>query len=224
MLKWYGFCPFSPEMDKKMVDAKILLKSALRPIIFRPAPDLPAGAGVSLRSLQLEDLHRLFELIEQNRYHLQRWLSWIESIQTLSDCKKFLFSVNYKNVYSGKWVFGIWYGAELVGLLDMNEPDSNKKEISIGYWISESHQGRGIVSRAVSCCIDYLFEEKKVERVIIKCATENHRSKAIAKRLGFRWDSVTLDAGQVNGRWVDLDKFVMDKENWEMGNVGPQVA
>ncbi|MCI4671541.1 MAG: GNAT family N-acetyltransferase [Bacteroidia bacterium] len=201
-------------MEFKMVDAKILLKSALRPIVFRPAPDLPAGAGVSLRSLQLEDLNRLFDLIEQNRYHLQRWLSWIQSIQTMADCKNFLFSVNYKSVYSGKWVFGIWYGAELVGLLDMNEPNSNKKEISIGYWIAEAFQGKGIVSRAVTCCMDYLFTEKKVEKIIIKCATENHRSKAIAQRLGFEWESVTHDAGQVNGRWVDLDKFVMEKQVW----------
>jgi len=210
-----GFEPlFWPKGRILMVDPKTFLQSALRPILFRPAPHLAAGAGVSLRSLQPEEIDHLFFLIEKNRYHLQRWLSWIENIKTLQDCRRFLFSVNYKNIYSGKWVYGIWYGAEMVGLLDFNEPNSSQKEISIGYWIDEDYQGKGIVSKAVACCMDYLFDEKEVQRIVIKCANTNKRSKAVAQRLGFQWESITYDAGEVNGRWVDLDQFAMSADRW----------
>ncbi|MEO0896524.1 MAG: GNAT family protein [Bacteroidota bacterium] len=197
-----------------MVDPRTLIKTALRPIYFRPAPDLTAGAGVSLRSLRLEDINRLFELIEENRPHLREWLSWIELIQDIHDCRKFIFSVNYKNIYSGKWVYGIWYGDKLVGLLDFNEPNSSKKEISIGYWLAQKYQGRGIVSRSVKSCCSYLFKERGVKKIVIKCASDNARSRAVAIRLGFNWEGITLDAGQVNGRQVDLDQYGLTLRDW----------
>ncbi|MEO1805738.1 MAG: GNAT family N-acetyltransferase [Bacteroidota bacterium] len=197
-----------------MKHPSVILRSAIHPIIFRPAPVLAVGDGTTLRSLKPEHTDRLYELIEENRSYLQNWLSWISRIQNHSDCYRFLLHVNYRSIYDGRWVYGIWHEEQLVGLLDFNEPNARLQQISLGYWLGEEYQGQGIVTGCVSACIDYLFTIHNVSRIIIKCATDNLRSQAVAQRLNFDWEGLEYQAGEVSGRMVDLNVFVKHKQRW----------
>ncbi len=47
-----------------------------------------------------------------------------------------------------------------------------------------SYQGREILTKACGALIDYLFREKAVDFVEIRCAVENERSCGIPERLG----------------------------------------
>lgn len=197
-----------------MKHPSLLLRSAIRPFIYKPAPTLELGHGVQLRSLSPQDASPLFTLIERNRAFLRHWISWIDLIPNLLACERFIYEVNYKDIFDGQWVYGIFDGEVLVGLLDFNEPKREIGQISIGYWLSVSAQGKGIVTRAVKACMDLIFTDLAVEKLLIKCASDNLSSQAVPQRLQFTWEGIQRDAGKVNSRTVDMHIFSMTPRDW----------
>lgn len=190
------------------------IRNPLRPLLFKPAPELIVSDEIVLKSLEPDHVDRLFQLIEDNRAYLQQWISWIETIKTFSECKAFVNGVRYKDIFAGQWVYGIWHEEELVGLLDFNEADRDLNQISIGYWLDQHIQSKGIATQSVLRCLDYVFEELQLHRVLIKCAEENLRSQAIPQRLGFTWDGIELEAGTVDGRTVHMITYSMLYREW----------
>lgn len=178
------------------------------------APRLEVDEGLILRGLQPSDDERLYVMIESNRWHLEPWLSWIEDINTLLDTRTFLKSITYKSIYAGGWVFGIEYQGNLVGLMDLNEGNEEERHIALGYWLDVDAEGRGLITRTVKSCISYLFEKEGVHKILIKCATDNVRSEAVPKRLGFTWEGISYNAGEVKGKSVDLVIYSMDRAGW----------
>ena len=191
------------------------IRKALNPFRPTPAPILQVDEEISLRSLSIEDVDLLFELVENNREHLQAWLSWISQIKTIEDTKAFVKGVRYKNIFAGRWIYGVLYNNELVGLLDFNEGNKALNQLSIGYWLSKKMEGKGIITRAVHRCLTYVFDEQHVHRVLIKCATQNQKSQAIPMRLNFSWEGIEVDAGTLGGESVDLVVYSMLYSDWE---------
>jgi len=74
----------------------------------------------------------------------------------------------------------------------------------VGYWLAEEHEGRGLVTRAVSALIDHGFSELNLHRVEIRAATNNARSRAVPERLGFTQEGVLREADVVGDEYVDL--------------------
>lgn len=190
------------------------IREALRPFFHKPAPKLQVDEDILLQEPRLEDIDRLYELIEGNREHLQRWLSWIQRITTREHCRTFVNHVNYRNIFSGRWVYGIWYRDELAGLIDFNEGDKQLNQVSLGYWLAHAYQGKYIMSRVVRTCLDYAFDEQHLHKVLIKTASDNFRSQAIPIRLRFSWEGLTHDAGTVNGRPIDMIIYSMVYNDW----------
>ena len=189
-------------------------KALAKPFQHKLAPELEVDEDIILKSLQVEDVDRLYDLVETNREHLEVWLSWINQIRTLSDTRHFIKHVKYKNIYAGRWIYGIWYKSQLVGLIDFNEGEKSLNQVSIGYWLAADMQGKGIVTKSVYACLDYVFEYLKINRVLIKCATGNEKSQKIPNRLHFSWDGIEIDAGTLHGESVDLVVYSMLYRDW----------
>jgi ribosomal-protein-alanine N-acetyltransferase len=85
-------------------------------------------------------------------------------------------------------VGGIRWGAERGG--------------SIGYWIAESHAGRGITPRAVQLLVDYAFAQG-LHRLEIAVRPENEKSLAVARRLGFAEEGLRRSYLYIDGDWRD---------------------
>lgn len=190
------------------------IRKPLRPFWHKPAPELMVDDEIILKSLTSADGPRVFELVDANRRHLQEWLTWIEKIQTLKDSMSFVRNVRYRDIFEGRWVYGVWYMEELVGLIDFNEGDKENNQVALGYWLNKEHQGKGIITRAVSKCLDYAFDEQHIHKVIIRCATNNLKSQAIPMRLNFTWEGMDHNAGTVNGKTVDMVAYGMLYRDW----------
>jgi ribosomal-protein-serine acetyltransferase len=62
--------------------------------------------------------------------------------------------------------------------------------------------------------INYGFTTLKLDRVVIVCATENHRSRAIPLRLGFTPEGVVRDAEWLYKQFVEHDIYALSVEDW----------
>jgi ribosomal-protein-serine acetyltransferase len=102
----------------------------------------------------------------------------------------------------------------LVGVLGFHHLDRENLSTSLGYWIAESAQGRGTVTRAVAALTDHAFRAWKLNRVEIHAAVENQRSRAIPRRLGFAEEGVLRQAERVGERFVDHVVYAMLAEDW----------
>ncbi|MDF5830182.1 GNAT family protein [Pseudomonas aeruginosa] len=75
----------------------------------------------------------------------------------------------------------------LVGVIDLHDFTEDSRSASIGYWLAASAQGRGCSpgrwGRRSSWFLGY-----DLQRLVIRCSTENLRSQRAAERQGFRRD------------------------------------
>ena len=94
-------------------------------------------------------------------------------------------------------------------MIGHHEVDRPNRSTSLGYWLDASHQGKGIMTASCRAMINHAFKELDLHRVVIRCATENHRSRAIPERLGFTLEGVARQSEWLYDHFVDLAVYGM---------------
>jgi len=83
----------------------------------------------------------------------------------------------------------------------MSRLSDNPTVLEFGYWITEEHEGQGIITHCVSALMDYAIDHMGIQRFVIGRAVNNQRSRAVPERLGYRLH-VTQPSGEVVGEFV----------------------
>ncbi len=160
--------------------------------------EIDLGDGVRMRQMRLEDTDELHGAIEANRSHLGCWLPFAEQPfeRTAAHVRR-----SVRRFEAGRGLAMILLdGGRLVGAVSFVDPSREQSATQIGYWLSESAQGRGIMSRAVAEVVELAIGPWGFERVEIRAAAENARSRAIPERLGFREEAVLRRGHTIGGR------------------------
>jgi ribosomal-protein-serine acetyltransferase len=90
--------------------------------------------------------------------------------------------------------------------------------MEIGYWLSQDVNGNGVMSQAVKQVQDLCFKHGDANRVEIRCATENKKSRAIPERLNFKLDGVLRQAEFLPGCKIhDIAVYSKLKSELEKG-------
>jgi ribosomal-protein-serine acetyltransferase len=82
----------------------------------------------------------------------------------------------------------------IAGLIGFHRIDWANRLTSLGYWLGEAWQGRGLMTASCQALIDHGFSALNLNRIAIGCATGNVRSRAIPQRLGFVHEGTLRDA------------------------------
>jgi ribosomal-protein-serine acetyltransferase len=167
-----------------------------------------------MKILELADAAELFELTNNSRKHLKEWLPWLDFTQTEEDSKDFIKGTLQKYASGNGFSAGIWYEGKLAGTIGYQEMSKLHKSVSIGYWIGEGFQGKGLVTRACNALIHYAFNDMDLNRIEIRVATENHKSKAIAERLGFTCEGQIRKCEWLYDHYVDHYVYGLLKEDY----------
>lgn len=168
-----------------------------------------------LKQLELSEAEALFALTEQNRTYLRQWLPWVDITKSIEDTKNYLYFC--KNEYDRSQVInaGIWYGGQLVGCIGYNEVNRFHRFAKIGYWLSAHMQGKGIMTQTCEAMVRYGFQELNMNRLEIRVATENQKSQAIPKRLGFVYEGAIRQAEWLTDHFVDHMVFGILREEFD---------
>ena len=169
---------------------------------------------IYLSELTVQNAKELFELVDGNRNHLRKWLSWVDKTRDINDTIEYIQSTLQQDIYSGKLVLEIWYKCEMAGLIDLHGGDSLNMKAEIGYWIAEKFQSKGIMTKACRAFIDYAFNEIGLNRIVIRCAGENVKSRAVPERLNFNLEGIEKEGQQLYGKFLDLYVYAMVKRVW----------
>lgn len=145
---------------------------------------------------------------------LGKWLPWVDACRSADDSRAFINATRKQYSDNDGVQAGIWFQDGIVGIIGQHKIDWLNKATSLGYWLAEEHQGRGIMTKSCQAFIQYSFHGLKLNRVEIRCATENSQSKAIAQRLGFKREGILRSAEWLYDHYVDHEVYGLLANEW----------
>lgn len=179
---------------------------------------LSISRAAHLRLLLKTDAEELHSLIEKNRAHLAPWLSWATA-QTFEDTLKFIQAGERQAGDNEGLHCAIVCENRIAGVISYMEVNWRHRRTVLGYWLDADHQGRGLMTGAVRLMVDHAFLVWELNRVEIRAAVENRKSRAIPERLKFEQEGLLRQAELVSGRYLDTVVYAMLGANWSKGRV-----
>jgi ribosomal-protein-serine acetyltransferase len=175
--------------------------------------ELKVDEEIFLKEISLEDVEAIFNIIDSEREYMTKWLPFVELTQKVSFTRNFV--KNYLNAEVKDLTCAIYYNQQFVGLIGLKDTDFDNLKTEIGYWLSESFQHKGIVTRSCRALINYSFYDLGLNRIQIKAASGNSKSLAIPERLGFKREGIERDGELQSRGFVDLVMFGLLKKDWK---------
>lgn len=169
---------------------------------------------VSLKIPQIKDAERVFHLLDRSRDSLREWLNFVDYTQKAEDTKSFI-EHSLKDFTANKSLTTfIVYQNKIVGTVGFNLIDWVNEIGHIGYWLDSKYEGKGIMTRSVNGLIKLGFDELHLNRIEIRAATENQKSRSIPERLGFQQEGTIRQSEKIRDRYVDHVVYGMLKDDW----------
>lgn len=171
---------------------------------------------LQLRMFTVDDADALFKLTMSSRPYLREWLGWLDYTGTVEDSRQNIEGRIKGLMETGGYPksFAIVYQGELAGTIGFNDIDRGIKCGTVGYWLGQEFQGKGIMSQALETVIDYGFRDLKLDKIEIRVATENMKSRALPERFGFLEEGVLRNAEWLYDRYVDLVVYGLLRDEW----------
>ncbi|RYG51204.1 MAG: N-acetyltransferase [Chitinophagaceae bacterium] len=159
---------------------------------------------------------QIFNVVEKNRAHLRPWLPFVDTMQNVQFAENFVNGTIRRNKEGTEYAFVIIAGDEVVGRIGLYKIDNLNRVGELGYWLAESHQGKGIVTRACRTLINFCFSDVGLNRIEIRCGTQNTRSKAIPEKLNFRFEGVIRQGELLYEKFIDLNLYSLLREELKL--------
>lgn len=155
------------------------------PQASRVPPEQLTAGELALARWRYTDGDELYELVRANQEHLQPWMPWAAHIDRQTQMR-FLSESSEGWGRGERFEFAIRDRdrtlAGSVGLIRRIAPGG----LEIGYWLADTHTGRGLASLAAAAVADAALSLPDIDHVEIHHDRANTRSRMVAQRLGFR--------------------------------------
>lgn len=153
-------------------------------------------------------------MVDKNRNYLREWLSWVDETIHADQTKLSITTALKAFSENNGFQLGIFYKNEIAGRIGLHSIDWHNKKTSIGYWLGEDFQGNGIMTASCKTVIDYVFNELSLNRIEIRAASLNKKSRAIPERLTFCKEGTLRQAEWLYNHYVDHVIYGLLKEDW----------
>ncbi len=91
-----------------------------------------------------------------------------------------------------------------VGILKINRVN---KSALLGYWVGKKYWGQGFATEASKLALRFAFGELHLHRINGKVYADNHASRRVLEKCGFRQEGISRKARYKYGKWRDLLLF-----------------
>lgn len=164
---------------------------------------------------RMEFAEELYQKVDSQREYLRKWLSWVDKTNSRDDIQRFLKESMENNSNGSQFVTVITYANAVAGTLGFHRIDMTQSTAELGYWLSSEVQGKGIMTRVVQALVTHIFKTKAINRIEIRVAVPNQKSKAIPLRLGFHLDGILREGIILHKKFYDLEVYSVLKREWQ---------
>lgn len=170
---------------------------------------------ISLKLIELKDADIVFSLTDESRDYLRQWLPWLDFTTTVEDTKAWIKGALQGYVDNKSMTTAILFKGSIVGIASYNEIDWSNKVAYLGYWLAQKHQGHGIMTNVARALTDYALTELQLNKVDIRAAIDNKKSRSIPERLGFEYEGKLRQAEWLYDHYVDHAVYSMLAQDWK---------
>lgn len=156
------------------------------------------------RLVRLDDAPVLADLLRSNREYLRRWQPRRSDAYFSEDAQRTALAVSLERYDAGNTVPLVILddGGAVVGALTIASIIRGFfQSCSIGYWLAESAQGRGLATQAVRDATELAFGDLRLHRVQAETVPDNVRSQAVLRRAGFSRYGTAPSYLKIDGEW-----------------------
>jgi ribosomal-protein-serine acetyltransferase len=145
------------------------------------ARELVVSEDIALNQFTAEDGDAAYALVDNNRDFLAQSEPWAADFKpevALTGCA-FYEDANKKG--TGAY-YKIMHKAEFIDAVGLSNLEG--RTATLGYWIAEAWQGKGIMGQAASRLLEYAHDHLELQTVTMNIAPDNTRSQQLATKLG----------------------------------------
>lgn len=174
--------------------------------------------NISLKLIELHDAERVFAITDKSRNYLKEWLPWLDFTNNLEDTKDFIRGCLKGFVENNSLSTVILFNEEIIGIAGFNSINWSNKTAYIGYWLGQEYQGKGIMTKVVKALTNYAFNDLKLNKVEIRAAVGNIKSRRLPEKLGFVNEGSIRKAEWLYNRYVDHIVYGILASEWSENN------
>lgn len=169
---------------------------------------------LALTPLEAADARDAFAAIQPSRKSLEPWLPWVPFTSDEDS------TLRYADASASDWDSGRATRLAIrererpaggigrfLGVVGLENLVALHRRGDLGYWLRDDVVGQGLMTEACAGVLEFAFERMRVHRIHVAAATDNHRSLAVIRRLGFRMEGIARQAENCGGRWLDHVQF-----------------
>lgn len=173
-------------------------------------------AQLVLREFTLEDAGDMFRNWANNE-EVTRYLTWkphnTAEVSRQIICM-WLEEAKKKPTY--RWCIVAKASGQAVGCIDVVKLDQRLECAEIGYCLSRSQWGKGMMTEALIAVQDFLFSRLGLNRIEACHHTDNPASGRVMQKSGMLFEGVKRQAGLNNqGDFCDVAAYAILKQDWE---------
>jgi len=101
-----------------------------------------------------------------------------------------------------------------VGKFDVFDFNPRNRSAEFGIMVDPKMRGKGIGTRMVSDCLDYIFKTTDLNKLYGQTGAFNKASIVLLKRLGFHRDAVLREHHELDGKLYDDFIFSILRREW----------
>ena len=169
---------------------------------------------LELELLEVRHAVDLYNLTECNRLYLRNWLPWLDKIKTVEDTLSFIQTTITAFNKKSALIFAVIEKKKIIGVAGFNTINFSNKKATIGYWLGEASNGKGIMTKVCKKLIEHGFLQLDLNRIVIACATKNLKSQAIPERLKLTKEGTERQTEWLYDHFVDHHIYSIIRSDW----------
>lgn len=170
------------------------------------------GQGIRLRTVRANDLESL----------IQRWGDlrargdyFPHTVLTETELRR-RFQDNGFWHDNGGWLIIETPEGRMVGTILFFLPNPFYHYYEIGYIVfAAEDRGHGYTSEAVRLLAGYLFNNKRVNKLLLSLDPDNDGSRRVAEKNGFSLEGVDREGVFIRGGFRDMQRYSLLRREWE---------
>lgn len=167
------------------------------------------GDKVNLRTIEEEDIEFLRDGI--NNPEIRKFLTARRPVN-LEQEKEFFENI----ISSDKDVhLAISVEEQMIGIISLEETESELRVAEIGIWIDADHHGNGYGTEAAELITNYGFNELNYHRIMARAQKKNKGSNRIWKKLGFEKEGEFREHTYSKGEFENVCVYGLLEHEWE---------
>ncbi|MFD1738848.1 GNAT family N-acetyltransferase [Bacillus salitolerans] len=125
------------------------------------------------------------------------------------------FKDGFENNTVMRWAITDKETGKTMGTVGFHNISNSYRRCEVGYDLSPAFWGKGIMPEALAIVIDFLFENRQMNRVGATIVNHNAASSRVVEKLGFKNEGLLRHYIIQEGELLDAYMFSILKEEWD---------